>query len=97
MGFHSESEPCTAAFQIRKLTSIRLYLNTKTDKRGGQIRSPFSIYGGDPVLIVLGCFAFFSVALVLGCCALTVHDSDLLHQHPPDPDHKQWPQDGDDP
>ena len=56
-----------------------------------------SLYGGDPVLIVLGCFAFFSVALVLGCCALTVHDSDLLHQHPPDPDHKQWPQDGDDP
>ena len=49
------------------------------------------------MLIVLGCFAFFSVALILGCCAVTVHDSDLLHQHPPDPDHKQWPQDGDDP
>ena len=49
------------------------------------------------MLIVLGCFAFFSVALILGCCVLTVHDSDLLDMHPPDPDHKQWPQDGDDP
>ena len=84
-------------FMARKLTNIRLYLIDQKLQKGGQIRSPFSLYGGDPVLIVLGCFAFFSVALVLGCCALTVHDSDLLHQHPPDPDHKQWPQDGDEP
>ena len=49
------------------------------------------------MLIVLGCIAFFFVALILGCCALTVHDSDLLDMHPPDPDprHRQWPQDGD--
>ena len=49
--------------------------------------------------ILIGVFVLgvFSVMVVLGCCALTVHDSDLLHQHPPDPDHKQWPQDGDEP
>jgi hypothetical protein len=73
---------------------------TKTDK-GRAIRSPFSLYGGDPViaaiLIGVGVIGVFSVMVVLGCCALTVHDSDLLHQHPPDPDprHRQWPQDGD--
>ena len=33
-------------------------------------------------LIVIGILATFVVLLVLGCCALTVHDSDLLHQHP---------------
>ena len=44
-----------------------------------------------------GVIGVFSVMVVLGCCALNVHDSDLLHQHPPDPGHKQWPQDGDDP
>lgn len=49
------------------------------------------------ILIGVGVIGVFSVALILGCCALTVHDSDLLDMHPPDPDHKQWPQDGDDP
>ena len=51
------------------------------------------------ILIGVGIIGVFPVALILGCCALTVHDSDLLHQHPPDPDprHRQWPQDGDDP
>ena len=49
------------------------------------------------ILIGVGVLGVFSVMVVLGCCALNVHDSDLLHQHPPDPDHKQWPQDGDDP
>lgn len=51
------------------------------------------------ILIGVGVIGVFSVLLVLGCCALTVHDSDLLHQHPPDPDphHRQWPQDGDEP
>ena len=51
------------------------------------------------ILIGVGVIGVFSVALIRGCCALTVHDSDLLHPHPPDPDpdHKQWPQDGDDP
>ena len=49
------------------------------------------------ILIGVGVLGVFSVMVVLGCCALTVLDSDLLHQHPPDPDHKQWPQDGDEP
>ena len=48
-------------------------------------------------LIVIGILAIFSVLLVLGCSALAMHDSDLIDMHPPDPDHKQWPQDGDEP
>lgn len=49
------------------------------------------------ILIGVGVIGVFSVLVVLGCCALAMHDSDLLHQHPPDPRHRQWPQDGDDP
>ena len=40
------------------------------------------------VLVALGCFALFVVLLVAGCCALAVHDSDLIDMHPPDMEQK---------
>ena len=49
------------------------------------------------ILIVIGLLAVFCVLVILGGCVLQISDDDLLHQHPPDPDHKQWPQDGDEP
>ena len=50
------------------------------------------------MLIVLGILIFGAVAVVLGVSAVKIYDDAILRdQHPPDPDHKQWPQDGDDP
>ena len=66
----------------------------------GFSRLSLFLYGGDFMtvfLIVIGILAIFSVLLVFGCAALSVHDSDLIDMHPPDPEHRQWPQDGDDP
>ena len=44
------------------------------------------------ILIGIFIIGVFSVMVVLGCCALNVHESDLLDMHPPDdPDHENFP------
>ena len=48
------------------------------------------------ILIILGIIFIGLILLVVGIAALTLHDDALMADHPPDPDHRQWPQDGDD-
>lgn len=50
------------------------------------------------MMIILGILIFGAVMVVFGVSAVKIYDDAILRdQHPPDPDHKQWPQDGDEP
>lgn len=49
------------------------------------------------ILKILGIIFIGIVMVIAGINVLNHHDNELLSAHPPDPDHRQWPQDGDDP
>lgn len=48
------------------------------------------------ILVVLGIIVSFLGLLVFGVHVLSNHDDMLLDVHPPDPDHRHWPDGGDD-
>ena len=48
--------------------------------------------------MVVGILIFGAVMVGFGVSAVKIYDDAILRdQHPPDPDHRQWPQDGDEP
>ncbi len=48
------------------------------------------------MLIVLGILIFGALMVVFGVSAVKIYDDAIFRdQHPPDPRHRQWPQDGD--
>ena len=50
------------------------------------------------VFIILGIIIFGLIMTIIGVAAINMYDNEILRkQHPPDPRHRQWPQDGDDP